>query len=112
VQLLFFKHSLVSSHITSYLETIGDCITFIHKGKIVFSHMKDDLIDNYGIISCGSSVFNSLDKSEIVAYRKEEYQYKILVKDRKRAIRKYSEAIIEPATIEEIMLFYVKGELQ
>lgn len=107
------SHSvLVSSHITSDLEKIADYITFIHKGKIVFSHMKDDLIDNYGIISCGSSVFNSLDKSEIVAYRKEEYQYKILVKDRKRAIRKYSEAIIEPATIEEIMLFYVKGELQ
>ena len=107
------SHSvLVSSHITSDLEKIADYITFIHKGRIVFSHLKDDLIDNYGIVSCGSSVFDSLDKSEIVAYRKEEYQYKILVKDRKSAIRKYPEAIIDPATIEEIMLFYVKGELQ
>jgi hypothetical protein len=40
------------------------------------------------------------------------YQYKVLVKDRKKATRKYPEAIIEPATLEEIMLFYVKGELQ
>lgn len=107
------NHSvLVSSHITSDLEKIADYITFLHKGKIVFSHMKDELIDNYGIISCGASIFDTLDKSEIIAYRKEDYQYKVLVKDRKKATRKYPEAIIEPATLEEIMLFYVKGELQ
>ena len=88
------NHSvLVSSHITSDLEKIADYITFLHKGKIVFSYL----------------IF---DQAEIVAYRKEDYQYKILVKDRKSIAQKYSNAIIEPATIEEIMLFYVKGELQ
>lgn len=107
------NHSvLVSSHITSDLEKIADYITFLHKGKIVFSYLKDDLIDNYGIISCGASTFDIFDQAEIVAYRKEDYQYKILVKDRKSIAQKYSNAIIEPATIEEIMLFYVKGELQ
>ena len=58
------------------------------------------------------STFDIFDQAEIVAYRKEDYQYKILVKDRKSIAQKYSNAIIEPATIEEIMLFYVKGELQ
>lgn len=53
------NHSvLVSSHITSDLEKIADYITFLHKGKIVFSYLKDDLIDNYGIISCGASTFD------------------------------------------------------
>lgn len=103
---------LVSSHITSDLEKVADYITFLHKGNMIFSHMKDDLIDNYGIISCGTSMFERLDKLDTIAYRKEDYQYKVLVKNRKSAAKKYSEAIIEPATIEEIMLFYVKGELQ
>ena len=105
------KHSvLVSSHITSDLEKVADYITLIHKGKLIFSHEKDELIDNYGILNCGAAIFDALDKSEIVAYRKEDYQFKVLVKDRNKAAKQYPNAIVGPATIEEIMLFYVKGE--
>lgn len=107
------SHSvLVSSHITSDLEKVADYITFLHKGKVVFSREKDDLVDNYGIVSCGAAIFDTLDKTEIVAYRKEDYQYKVLVKNRDKAAKNYSKAIVSPATIEEIMLFYVKGEMQ
>lgn len=107
------SHSvLVSSHITSDLEKVADYITFLHKGKVIFSHEKDDLVDNYGIVSCGSAIFDTLDKTEIIAYRKEDYQYKVLVKNRDKAAKNYPKAIVSPATIEEIMLFYVKGEMQ
>ena len=51
-------------------------------------------------------------QSEVVAYRKEDYQFKVLVKDRNKAEKQYANAIVGPATIEEIMLFYVKGEMQ
>lgn len=107
------NHSvLVSSHIISDLEKVADYITFIHKGKLVFTHSKDELVDNYGVMSCGVMVFDNLDKSEIIAYRKEDYQYKVLVKDRHIAEKKYPKAIVVPAAIEEIMLFYVKGEMK
>ena len=107
------EHSiLISSHITSDLEKVADYITFIHKGKLIFSHEKDELIDNYGILNCGAAIFDVLDKSEIVAYRKEDYQFKVLVKDRNKAAKQYPNAIVGPATIEEIMLFYVKGEMK
>ena len=107
------SHSvLVSSHITSDLEKVADYITFIHKGKLIFSHDKDDLVDNYGIVSCGSVIFDTLDKTDTIAYRKEDYQYKVLVRNRNKAAKNYPKAIVSPATIEEIMLFYVKGELQ
>ncbi len=103
---------LVSSHITSDLEKIADYITFIHKGALIFSHRKDDLIDNYGIVSCGASIFDSLNKADVIAYRKEDYQFKVLVKDRHKVAKEYPKAIVEPAAIEEIMLFHVKGEVQ
>ena len=46
------SHSvLVSSHITSDLEKVADYITFIHKGKVIFTHEKDTLVDNYGILN-------------------------------------------------------------
>ena len=63
-------------------------------------------------INCGAAIFDALDKSEIVAYRKEDYQFKVLVKDRNKAAKQYPNAIVGPATIEEIMLFYVKGEMK
>lgn len=107
------SHSvLVSSHITSDLEKVADYITFIHKGKLIFTQDKDTLIDNYGIISCGAAVFDTINKSEIIAYRKEDYQFKVLVNNRTKAAKQYPNAIVSPATIEEIMLFYVKGEIQ
>lgn len=107
------KHSvLVSSHITSDLEKVADYITFIHKGKLVFSHEKDDLIDNYGIANCKAAVFDAMDKSQIIAYRKEDYQYKVLVRNRHTITKKNPDVIVGPATIEEIMLFYVKGEMK
>ncbi|XID93379.1 ABC transporter ATP-binding protein [Paenibacillaceae bacterium WGS1546] len=105
------NHSvLFSSHITSDLEKVADYITFIHKGKRLFSCPKDDLMDKYGIVSCRTAVFALLDQTDIVAYRKEDYQVKVLVRDRHLAAKKYPEAIVEPAAMDDIMLFYVRGE--
>ncbi len=105
------EHSiLVSSHITSDLEKIADYIVFIHEGKVVFEKTKDELTERYGIIKCGAEQFDALDKSDIIAYRKMDYEWQILVSDRERMQKKYSKALVVPATIDEIMLLYVKGE--
>lgn len=105
------EHSiLVSSHITSDLEKIADYIVFIHEGKVVFERPKDELTERYGIIKCGASQFDALDKSDIISYRKMDYEWQILVSDRERAQKKYPKALVVPAAIDEIMLLYVKGE--
>ena len=103
---------LVSSHITSDLEKVADYIVFIHNGKVVFSKPKDELRYKYGIIKCGAAQFDAIDKNEVIAYRKQDYEWEILVADRAAAQRKYPKAIIDPATIDEIMLLYVKGEVK
>lgn len=105
------SHSiLVSSHITSDLEKIADYIVFLHEGRVVFSKPKDELTEQYGIIKCGSAQFDALDKSEIIAYRKMDYEWQVLVADRNKMQKKYPNAMIVPASIDEIMLLYVKGE--
>lgn len=101
---------LVSSHITSDLEKVADYIVFIHNGKVVFSKPKDELRYKYGIIKCGAAQFDAIDKKDIIAYRKQDYEWEVLVADKDKAQRKYSKAVIDPATIDEIMLLYVKGE--
>lgn len=105
------EHSiLVSSHITSDLEKVADYIIFIHTGKIIFCEPKDELLEHYGIIKCGAAQFDAIDKNDIVTYRKQDYEWQVLVANREKVAKKYPKAMVIPATIDEIMLLYVKGE--
>lgn len=105
------NHSvLMSSHITSDLEKIADHIVFIHNGKVILNKPKDELRYQYGIIKCKESQFNTLDKKEILAYRKQDYEWQVLIPNRETAQRKYPDMVIDPATIDDIMLLYVRGK--
>jgi len=105
------EHSiLVSSHITSDLEKIADYITFIHEGKLLFCKSKDELRYNYGIIRCGAAVFDSIDKNDVLAYRKSDYQWDVLVADKEKAQREHKDAVIDSPTLDDILLLYVKGD--
>lgn len=101
---------LVSSHITSDLEKVADYIIFVHNGSVIFSKPKDELLENYGIIKCGDAAFERIEKEDRIACRKLDYEWQILVEDRNKIQKKYKETMVVPATIDEIMLLYVKGE--
>ena len=105
------EHSIrISSHITSDLEKIADYIVFIHEGKVVFSKPKDELTEQYGIIKCGAAQFDAIEKSDIIVSRKMDYEWQVLISDRDKMQKKYRDALIVPAAIDEIMLLYIKGE--
>lgn len=106
------KHSvLISSHITSDLEKIADYIVLIHKGKVIFDKRKDDLIHRYGIIKCDAEQFRAIDAKDVISYRKQGNKLDILISDRNAVKMKYHNVQVVPATIDDIMLFYVKGEI-
>lgn len=99
---------LLSSHIISDLEKIYDYITFIHNGRLFFCEGKDTLKDMYGILKCSSSQFEQLDKSIVKGYRKNSFGVEALVlKNRVSA-----GLIVDPASIEDIMLFCVKENMR
>lgn len=101
---------LMSSHITTDLEKVADYITFIHQRKIVFSKPKDELIYNYGILRCGAEDFHRLDPADILAWRKNDYQWDVLVEDKNKAMSRYRSIVIDNPSIDDILLLYVKGE--
>lgn len=101
------EHSIfLSSHITSDLEKIADYITFIHKGQIVFSEPKDELLYKYGILKCSASEFEKIDKSIVQGFRKNNFGVEALVLRNKVS----GSHTIDHASIEDIMLFRIKGE--
>lgn len=98
----------VSSHIISDLEKICDYITFIHNGKIILSETKDDLLDNYGILKCSAEEFKNIDKSIIKGIRRNKFGIEALILKNKIS-RNY---VIDKASIEDIMIFIIKEQVQ
>ena len=101
---------LMSSHITSDLDKIADYIAYLHEGKIQFIKTYDEIRNDYGIITCGQELFDSLSRDDIAAYKKEPYSYRVLVKNRAKLRQVFHDIPMENASVEDIMLFYVKGE--
>lgn len=104
------SHSvLMSTHITSDLDKIADYIIFMHEGKIRFIKSKEELENNYGILDCKNDFFESLSPDDYDAYIKEEYSVKVLIHNKRVLMQHFQDLIIDKASIEDIMLFYIKG---
>ena len=101
---------LLSSHITTDLEHISDYIIFIEKGNIVFNMPTPELLENYGIIKCSKDDFLKIDSNDYIRYRNGKYQYEVLTEDKNNIRKKYNIETIDKPSIEEIMLFYIKGD--
>lgn len=101
---------LLSSHITTDLEHISDYIIFIEKGNILFNMPTPELLENYGVIKCSKDDFLKIDSIDYIRYKKGKYQYEVLTNDKNNIRKKYNIETIDKPSIEEIMLFYIKGE--
>lgn len=101
---------LISTHITTDLEHISDYIMFIKNGEITLNLPTSEILENYGIIKCDEKDFSKVAKEDYEYYRKEKYQYEVLVNNKKMIKSKYGISTIDKASIEDIMLFYIKGE--
>lgn len=101
------EHSiLISSHIVSDLEKLCDYILFIHEGRIVFFEEKDALREKYAVLHCTFDQLAGLDPSVVVAFSRGEYGMSALVR---RDLLPAGMAA-ERAGIEDIMLYFVRGE--
>ena len=98
---------LMSSHITSDLEKIADSVTFIDRGKILVSGYKDEVLENHGIIKCTKADYKEIEPEDIISARITDFGAEAMVSDRAAAARKYGGMLIEPTTLEEIMVYYV-----
>ena len=104
------KGIFVSSHITSDLEHIADYITFINNGEIIFIKTRDELLENYGIVKCSEEQFKKIDKKDYIKYKKNRYEYDVLIEDKYEFKKKYDISVIDKTSLEDIMLIYIKGE--
>lgn len=100
---------LLSTHITSDLESIADQIVFIDKGKKILDIDREELFNDYGILKCEKNQLEQIDSEDIVSYQKNKYNVEVLIKNRKRNQKKYKDFVIDKLTLEELMVLMIKG---
>jgi len=97
---------LISSHIVSDLEKLCDYVAFLHQGKLLFCEEKDALIDSFGILNCTESQLAELDRRAVMGAEHSPYGVRALV--RRDSVPQGT--LLERPTLEDVILFQVKGE--
>lgn len=105
------EHSiLISSHISSDLESLCDDIYMIDQGKIIMHENIDTLLNEFAIIKVSNDDYEQLDKNYVKKILPESYGYKVLVKEKDYYLENFKQLTIEKSSIDEIIYLMIKGE--
>ena len=102
---------LISSHISSDLESLCDDIYMIDKGRIVLHENTDVLLDEYGLIKADEKQYELLDKQHILKVKKEQYGYSCLTDERAFYAENYPQLAIERGSVDKVITMMIKGEV-
>ena len=101
---------LISSHISSDIESLCDDLYMIHKGKIILHEDTDVLLADYGLIKADPKLYRALDKQYILRQKKESYGYSCLTNQRQNYMENYPHAAIEKGSVDEVISMMIQGE--
>ena len=101
---------LMSSHITSDLEKIADCVTFIDRGRILLTGYKDDILQSHALMKCTNTELDTIPVEDYISARCNDFGTELMVTDAVAAKKKYPALTFDSTSLEEIMLFYVNRE--
>ena len=101
------EHSiLISSHILSDLEKLCDSIAFIHQGKLLFCEEKDALLESTGVFVGTAAQAEELDEAAVIG-RESSGLGGVRMLVRRSMVP--AGVTLEKPTVEDIILFTVKG---
>ncbi len=100
---------LISSHISSDLESLCDDIYMIHEGRIVLHEETDVLLSDYALLKVTDEQYEHLDKQYIFKVKKENYGYSCLTNQKTFYMENYPDATIENGSIDEMISMIVQG---
>lgn len=100
------KSIFFSTHITSDLEQIADYITFIDKGRLVFSKPMDEIMDTYKVIKGGPDLVNDFNRQEVLGLRETRVGFEALTDNIEKVKDLFGQDIlIEKPSLDDIMYY-------
>ena len=101
---------LVSSHISSDLESFCDDIYMIDDGQIVLYEETDVLLSEYAILKVTAEQYQTLDKEYLLRHKKEEYGYSCLTNQKQFYLENYPDIVVEKGNVDELIMMMIRGE--
>jgi ABC-2 type transport system ATP-binding protein len=71
---------LFSTHITTDLDRVGDYVTLVHQGRIVYTGTKDELLDAYRVVRGGPDDLDGIVGVELIGTRRTSTSAQALVR--------------------------------
>ncbi len=107
------KTIFFSTHITTDLDRLADYITFIHNGEHIFTKEFTQIEEEYAIVKGGMELLDADTEREFIAIRKSAHGFVGLTANKARVDNIFGElALIEKASLEDIMFYTKKGAEQ
>ena len=100
---------LISSHISSDLESLCDDLYMIHDGKIILHEDTDILLSDYGLLKVNEDQYDKIDKQYILRVKKESFGYSCLTNQKQFYVENYPMIAIEKGTIDEVITMMIRG---
>lgn len=100
---------LITSHISTDLESLCDELYLIHDGKLILHEGTDAILEQYGILKVSEEQYRTLDQSSILKVQKENYGYACFTDDKKFYQENYPQIAVENGGIDELILMMTGG---
>ena len=100
---------LITSHISTDLESLCDELYLIHDGKLILHEATDAILEQYGILKVSKEQYRTLDQSSILKVQKENYGYACFTDDKKFYQENYPQIAVENGGIDELILMMTGG---
>ena len=94
---------LISSHISSDLESLCDDFYLIDRGRIILHEDTDVLLSDYAFLKVSADEFANLDQQYILQTQETDYGYCCLTRQKQYYHENYPQIVIEPGSIDKIM---------
>ena len=101
---------LISSHISTDLETLCDDIYMIHDGRIILHEDTDVLLSDYALLKAEEGQYAKLDKRYILRTKRESFGYSCLTNQKQFYAENYPELAVERGAIDEVIKMMIRGE--
>ena len=101
---------LISSHISSDLETLCDDLYMIHEGSVILHEDTDVLLSDYALLKVNDEQFYKLDKQYLLRIKKETYGYSCLTNQKQYYMENYPDIAVDKGTIDEAIMMMIRGE--
>jgi len=102
---------LFSTHITADLERISDYITLLQGGRVVFSAVKDQIREHWGLVKGGLDLLDGLPSGVFIGVRRGAHGFEALTDDAEGARRRFGSAVfVDRPSLEDIIYHTFRGE--